>query len=110
MAFKQTALHFIQNVFESNPDLFLDGLDLSSLPKEIKSIADKVKFLSLRGNNFTNLEVLDLSCNRLRTVPESIRQLPNLVSLDLSGNFRIKFSSQTDVEDFPSLENLTMNV
>ena len=55
----------------------------------------KLKYLNLRDNRIVNftigernakLEWLDLSNNKLKVVPETIANLPNLTFLDLSGN------------------------
>ncbi|HEY5259045.1 MAG TPA: leucine-rich repeat domain-containing protein [Rhabdochlamydiaceae bacterium] len=103
-------MHDNRSELENVYSLYLAGMDLSCLPKEI-TLLTNLRSLFLSRNRLTmlpdsfgqltNLEQLHLHDNRLTKLPDSFGQLVNLQRLDLNNN-----QLQTLPDSFGQLVNL----
>lgn len=91
--YREIAKGLILNAY-SEEMLNLSGLGLTSLPEELAKLTD-LKFIIISGNGFDsfplvlgklNLQLLDISNNKLVSLPAIIEKLPNLRFLDISDN------------------------
>ncbi|KAG0315946.1 cysteinyl-tRNA synthetase [Dissophora globulifera] len=109
-------LDFVQNC-SSLSDLYMAYNDLDKVPSNIRYIST-LKILDLRGNRIRSLEraflhearrlhTVILQCNRLESLPESLKSFQNLRVINLSSNNFSKFPAVLCM--IPSLEEIDLS-
>ena len=91
----QEIIQSIVKDFRTEIRQYFGSKGLLSLASEIKNLsqlevldlsANRLQYLPDEIGELKNLKILNLSCNNLKTIPDSIKNLTNLIFIDLSHN------------------------